>query len=187
MSESNNYPNKEEFFKLLNHINGIFEGMEFDHVVNDLEISFIKQILIDYGPLSDRYPFNQFFPLLHSVIEDGKVTEDELKDVQYLLGLLLRRNPNHDYIAESLNYLHGIIQGIMADSILNEKEVNALSDWIFVNRQLKGIWPYDEIEEILLQVTADNKITADELRYLEAFFAKTAEYGRKINFGINKK
>lgn len=64
---------------------------------------------------------------------------------------------------KSLNTLIGIINGIKADEIINEKEIKELQNWCTLQNDFISRYPYKEIIPIIHNSIQDEILTSDEI------------------------
>jgi NAD-dependent DNA ligase len=72
--------------------------------------------------------------------------------------------------------LQGILHGILADGKIADEEIKQLSAWIDEHTDLKGCYPYDEIDALLTQVLKDGVIDDNERKMLGLFFEDFISY-----------
>jgi hypothetical protein len=69
-------------------------------------------------------------------------------------------------LAHTMAVLLGLIRGVLADGVLNEKEILALNAWLGNHGKLLTHWPANAIAERIQAVLADGIITPDESKNL---------------------
>lgn len=62
--------------------------------------------------------------------------------------------------------LVGIVQGVLADGELHDKEINYLNNWLAQAENVSQLWPGSVIHGQIKQALADGIITSDERRHL---------------------
>jgi NAD-dependent DNA ligase len=82
-------------------------------------------------------------------------------------------------MTHSMSVLLGLVRGILADGVLNEKEILALNAWLGNHEELLCHWPANIIAERIQDILADGVITRDETENL----AETLS--RILGLGIN--
>jgi NAD-dependent DNA ligase len=65
--------------------------------------------------------------------------------------------------------LQGVCHGILADGVIENKEIEQLHIWLSENDHLSTHWPYDELRSLVLSIVSDKKIDEDERLVLTAF------------------
>ena len=66
----------------------------------------------------------------------------------------------------SLGALLGIAQGVLADGILTDAEIQFLDDWLSGNSAIATSWPGDVLHRRVKSVLEDGKVTPDERAHL---------------------
>lgn len=56
--------------------------MMADGDINKYELQMLKQWLSDKAPIKDTKPFSEIYNIIESVLEDGKIDDDEYKNIQ---------------------------------------------------------------------------------------------------------
>jgi NAD-dependent DNA ligase len=74
-----------------------------------------------------------------------------------------------------MQVLHGLLQGIIADGQLNKEELVGLQNWLGEHDHLRRVWPYDEIESLLMSKLSDGIVDQTEQRMLIAFLQDFCE------------
>jgi hypothetical protein len=169
-----------ELHKAINTLKGIVAGITTDSITNRDEAMELLHWCTLHTHLRDRHPFSELLPLVESIYEDGVVTEDEAQDIVWLCNNFVSEGAYYDLITSSLQFLAGMLHGIMADGILTDGEISALSRWISANEYLRGCYPFDELESLIFAVKEDGRIDESERNMLMAFFSNfidmTASY-----------
>lgn len=181
------YTTKAEVHKAINSFAGIFKGIEIDGIINDKEISEIINWFNLHRHLKDKSPFSEIIPVLDNALMDNDLTPDEVKDILWLCDHVTTGEGFNEYynlITSSIQRLEGILHGMLADNELSEVEIDQLSIWVDDHEFLKGSYPFDEIDSLLVSVKKDGIITDDEKNILIAFFANFMD--TKISYNINE-
>ena len=147
----------------IEELRGIILGINYDGVINNLEVKELNDWLDKNRSLSLNDEYKSLINDIEDVLEDGMISDDERK---LLLNYANKYKHSIDNIGASLNELNGIIEGIVCDSVINEDEVRNLNNWLNDNKQLRGITVYDNISLIVMKVLDDNIVTTDEQKEL---------------------
>lgn len=87
---------------------------------------------------------------------------------------MLNRESDHDDHAEyfrftgprrlesSMHTLHGLVEGIRADSNVNDKEVKRLIEWMSAHKEFAEYHPFDEVIKAIHRIVADGVVDAEE-------------------------
>lgn len=160
-----------ELHKAVNTLKGLVAGITTDRNVNDDEFQELINWCVAHSHLIDRHPFSELIPLIKTVCEDGIVTKEEADDVIWLCNNFVSDSNYYNLVTSSLQFLSGLVHGIMADGVVTDDEILKLKNWISTNDYLSGSYPFDEIESLLMSILADGKVTDDERNMLKAFLS----------------
>lgn len=170
-----------ELHKAINTLKGIVAGITMDYQINQDEIDELANWCVAHKHLEHRHPFNEIIPLIESIYEDGIVSEDEKKDIIWLCNNFISDSSYYDLLTSSLQFLQGLIHGIMADGIITNNEIFTLKTWIQTNEHLIGCYPFDEIKSLIIAILNDGVVTEDERNMLKAFFANFIDLTTSYN------
>jgi NAD-dependent DNA ligase len=164
--------------KAVHALKGILCGISIDEHLNAAEISEVLNWLNEHARLRHRAPFSELIPALERVLADGIIDPEEQQDLIWLCKNLSSEEGYFNEVTHTIQSLHGIMQGILADGVVSDEEIRALSDWVDEHAFLKGSYPYDELDSLLLSVLKDGKIDESERTMLEVFFSDFASFSR---------
>lgn len=170
-----------ELHKAINTLKGIVTGITTDSKVSRDEINELAHWCTCHSHLADRHPFNELIPLIESAYSDGVISSSESNDIIWVCNHFVSDSNYYDFITSSLQYLNGLIYGILADGEITDKEIYSLKSWIASNDYLTGSYPFDEIESLLLSILADGVITDDERNILKAFLSNFIDMTTSYN------
>lgn len=160
-----------ELHKAVNMLKGIVTGIATDSEISEDEINELSHWCVSHKHLINRHPFKELIPLIESAYEDGIITSDESSDIIWLCNNFVSDSDYYDLVTSSLQFLSGLIHGILADGVISNEEIYALKNWIITNDYLSGCYPFDEIESLLSTILSDGKITDEERSILTAFLS----------------
>jgi hypothetical protein len=174
--------------KALHTLQGIMAGILIDGKVTQAEIKELGAWCEDHRSLFDRHPFNELMPKIDEALKDGVLTADEANDIQWMCANLQNKGGYCDVITADIQRLQGMLHGILADGIIDEKELAELSSWLDESKHLKGCYPYDEIDSLLTSVLKDGKVNDAEQELLKQFFQTFIDYSlsRKIESAVRE-
>jgi DNA polymerase-3 subunit epsilon len=88
----------------------------------------------------------------------------------------------------ALQTLHVLLLDVIADRVLEEKEVIILKDWLATNDDLKGNYPYDRVFNVIEKSVEDGILVQDELdEMLDLFTEYTNPVKKEIrSYDITK-
>ena len=170
-----------ELHKAINTLRGIVAGISTDGTTSGDEINELVHWCTLHSHLRDRHPFSEILPVVEKACEDGVITEDESKDILWICSSFADNAGYYDEITSSIQFLAGMIHGVMADGELADREILAIQSWIDANDFLAGTYPFDEINSLLNTVLADKKIDQEERDTLLAFFSNLIEFKNSFN------
>ncbi len=81
-------------------------------------------------------------------------------------GAAIAASTDARLLKRSFESLLGIAAGLVADGVLNDREVYFLSTWLTENQALGGTWPGEVVLKRVREVVADGVITDEERLYL---------------------
>jgi NAD-dependent DNA ligase len=164
--------------KAVHSLKGILCGISIDDNLNATEIAEVLNWLNEHAKLRYRAPFSELIPALEEVLADGVISEEEQQDLIWLCKNLSEESGYFDEITHTIQSLHGIMQGILADGVVSDEEIRALSNWVDEHDFLKGSYPYDELDSLLLAILKDGKIDEAERAMLADFFGQFSSFSR---------
>lgn len=160
--------------KALNTLRGILNGIELDSEISNREVKELKNWCDDYSRFRKLNPFNELLYKVEESLEDDILDPEEIEDIKWFLERACEGHPYYDALTGELQYLQGLIHGILADGVITETEVSRLTNWMNEHPELAGCYPFDEIYSVLLEIMKDKKIDAEEHEFLKAFFSEFA-------------
>ena len=170
-----------ELHKAINTLRGLVAGINSDMAVETAEVTELVHWCQVHGWLRDRHPFSEILPVVEQACEDGVVTEDEAKDILWLCNNFVDNSSYYNIITSSIQFLSGMLHGLLADGELSDREIITLKSWIDTNAFLAGTYPFDEINSLLYAVLEDRKITSEEKEQLMAFFGNVIDFTSSYN------
>lgn len=174
-----------ELHKAINTLKGLVAGITTDYQISEDEVNELSHWCISHYDLIDRHPFSELIPLIQSVYEDGVLTKEEMNNIVWLCNNFVSDSDYYNLVTSSLQFLSGLIYGIMADNKITDDEIFALKSWVTANDFLSGCYPFDEIESLILSILEDGKITDEERDILKAFFSNFIDLSTSYN--LNEK
>ena len=170
-----------ELHKAVNTLRGIVAGITTDTAIHASEMDELVHWCEIHAHLRDRHPFSELLPVVETACADGKITDEESKDILWLCNNFVDDSDYYDVVTSSIQFLCGMIHGMMADRELADAEILALRSWVEANRFLSGTYPFDEIESLLSAILSDKKISAEERDQLVGFFGNVIEFKNSRN------
>ena len=144
----------------INELIGIINGISYDGIINKLEVARLSSWVKKNRNLSYEPKQAHLISLVEQVLEDGIITDEERE-------MLLENCSQYtaletDSIAKVYE-LNGIIEGIICDNEINEKEVCRLQDWMRTNESfIRYHKPSKTICEKIDQILESGIVTQEE-------------------------
>lgn len=156
-NEYQQFTKPAELHKAINTLRGIVAGISTDSSVTGNEINELVHWCTLHNHLRDRHPFSEILPVVEAACADGVITEEESQDILWVCSSFADSGAYYNAVTSSIQFLSGMIHGIMSDGDLSDKEISALESWVTANDFLAGTYPFDEINSLLNTVLADKK------------------------------
>ena len=170
-----------ELHKAVNTLRGIIAGISTDAKIGSSEIQELAHWCEVHSHLRNRHPFSEILPVVEAACSDGVISEEESKDILWVCSSFADSGNYYNTVTSTIQFLSGMIHGIMADGEISDSEIAALQSWIRTNDFLAGTYPFDEINSLLCSIMADKKVDEDERNELLAFFSNIIEFKNSFN------
>lgn len=153
---------------------GLCTGIMCDQNLNEREINFLELWLRDNEELKADPDAFDIYDCARDIVADGEFTAERRDDLLSLIGDVLQfRGHRSDHSQSAANnLLLGIIQGIMADRELNNREISSLERWLIGNESACTEWPAKMLLTKVRAITEDGIVTEEERRSLFAILDK---------------
>ncbi len=168
--EYRRFTSRSEADKALNSLRGLLIGIAMDGVVDDSELKELDQWCNKHSDLINRNPFREFMNTIQIALFDPENRNELIEDLTWLIQKYENDSIYYNAITAELQTLQGICHGILADGIIEDKEVIALDKWLDEHEFLASYYPYDEIRSLLTSILADGVIDEEERKRLFAYF-----------------
>ncbi len=175
------FTGKAELDKSINILEGIIRGIKLDRKINSDEIAELKHWCDFHRRFEKKLPFKDLIPLLEDALEDGELTEEEIKDILWCCHSFARNDKYYSVISADMQRLHGILHGILADNVINDEEILELKAWLKETETLEGLYPYEDIYSMLVEFMRDGVISQEERDYLKVFFSQFVDLEATLN------
>lgn len=136
----------------LNELIGILDSLNYDEVINNKEIESLKKWIKEHKHIQDE-KLAKIIKILNEILEDNLVDENERNEIVKLVHEYNKDNLS-DY--ERIAMLNGIINGIVSDNAVNQKEIKNLNSWMINNVDLAKYTTYMKLLKILKGIDIDN-------------------------------
>lgn len=171
------YRRSENNEKALITLLGLFDGITADQHLKPSEIACLESWLADHetqlsGPRDGDIDDLRW--QLRDILADGQVTVDEMEDTRALINCIIEhRLDGYQYsIEKAIQHLIAMLQGIMADGYINEREMRHLKAWLRRTHHIHDVWPADILVRRMRDILADGTVTREELTHLQEMIIK---------------
>lgn len=175
------YLGKAQLDKAIMTLEGIIQGISLDGKITTEEV----EELSFWCNLNKQYIEKSFFkdviPAIDAALDDNVLTKEEIEDILWLCDSFTHQEQYFNALTINTQKLHGILHGILADNIISDDEILALSDWLNDNTALEKTYPYDEISSLLLSILKDGMIDEHERNVLKLFFSEFVDLTQSSN------
>jgi hypothetical protein len=189
------FTQRQRVDKAVQTFHGLIRGITIDGELNAEEVAELLNWIGEYSDLLGRAPFNELKQKLDEIMADGQIDPEEQEDLLWVCRNLSPESDYYDAVTHDIQQLHGIMHGIMADGQVTLDEAKGLQGWIDEHADLKGIYPYDELDSLLTTILKDGEIDDQEQQMLASFFEDFIEYsfakkvrseGQRVKAGLPK-
>ncbi|TWU18029.1 NAD-dependent DNA ligase [Allorhodopirellula heiligendammensis] len=163
--------------RAVNTLEGFLLGITIDSRINDAELATLAHWVSEHSEFADRHPFDEFIPILIEVLTDKSISEESRADLLWACGQFHSDGAFYTGATADMQRLQGILSGIIADGLVTESEVRQLTTWLHQHDELKTVWPYAEIDSVLMSVLADGVVDAEEQAMLLDLFTEYSAVG----------
>lgn len=158
--------------KALSELRGILQGFISDREFHPKEVSELRDWQIGHRHLMGPLDFKEINQSITRALEDGRLDRWEVDEVMGLCERAASNAPYFDAVTKSLQELFGYLHGILADRIIKEEELRSLTLWMDDYSHLKEVYPFTEIEAVVIGILKDKTVDANEQKALQRFFAQ---------------
>lgn len=175
------YTKPAELHKAVNTLRGIVAGISSNGGISSDETQELVHWCSLHEHLRDRHPFSELLPAIEKSVQDGVIDADEQKDLLWLCNNFVNNASFYDATTSSIQFLNGLVHGLMADRQLGNDEIHTLRLWLDTNDFLQGTYPFDELSSMVHTIMEDKVITDDERNSLLAFMSNLVEFKDSYN------
>ena len=170
-----------ELHKAINTLRGIVAGISSSGGVSADEKQEMVHWCSLHEHLRDRHPFSELLPAIERSMQDGFIDETEQSDILWLCNNFIDEAKYYDVITSSIQFLGGLVHGIMGDGKLADSEIKMLQLWLKSNDFLQGTYPFDELSSLIHTILEDEFISEEERNSLLAFMSNLVEFKDSYN------
>lgn len=149
----------------INTLYGIIKGINYDGIIDDKEIEKLR-LWVEDNRLYKQYSlFDRIINKLEEILEDNVITEYERIELEKLVTSI-NESKMYSESTLTLQILNGILDGIVCNQKVNQKEIENLNIWLRQNDYLKDVYPYDKVLLEVNKVLEDGVLTEEESNYI---------------------
>lgn len=157
-----NFNRKRNLQKATFSLLGLCKGLVADHAITPREVLFLNSWLQNQPHLADDPDARDILCCVSSILEDGRIDQDELDDLYQLIQDTLQYRAADAADADAINQLLGLLTGISADSYINLQETQYLRQWLAENAHLRNTFPASMVHDKIDEILADGIVTDEE-------------------------
>lgn len=158
--------------RAMHSLEGLLKGIAIDGEISIEEVHMLQKWLEENRTILQHDPFNELKALIDSSLADGRIDEDEKKDILWFCRKFTSDDNYFSAITSDLQRLHGILGGIISDNVIDKNELDGLRSWLDEHQDLRTCWPFDEISRQVALVLEDGRIDDQEHASLLSFFGE---------------
>lgn len=184
LNEYRMFSEPAQLHKSINQLRGMLGGIAADGNMSEMEVAELAHWCSLHANLRSRHPFSEILPLVEKAMADGKIDEEERQDVLWVCTNFADDSHYYNVITSSIQFLNGLVHGILADNQLSDKEIEALNTWVTHNDYLEGTYPFDRLYILVNRILHDKKISEAEREELTAFLGGIVEFKDSLNLDV---
>lgn len=153
----------------INELEGLIRGIALDGRIVASEAESLSRWCSRPRNWHDDGLFREARDRIREAVSDGMLDDEERVDILHFCERLKNPSPYYSVATADMQRLHGLLAGIGADGIVSQEELRGLREWMEGAENLRGTWPYDEVDSVITQVLSDGRIDESEHRFLVDF------------------
>lgn len=163
-------PNNPNFQNAAKELAGLIYGVSLDGVITRNEFAAIKNWCNSYEPLCSYEPFQHLHDRIKPIIDAGKMTSEELDEIENSLNLFLKEIGSKEQINKPDQiFINGMFQGILSSGDINDQEVYKLKIFLEKEGNEKIQQEYAGLYELIQKIWSDGKVDDAEFRILKDY------------------
>ena len=178
--EISSFEDEKGHISAIDELIGIIEGVNYDGIVNTLEVKKLSEWLDKNAVLLQNTKYEVFLDELREILSDGRIDDEERE-------LLIKRSygfkSDIDDVERCLITLVGILDGIICDMAIADAEIIHLDEWIADNDHLQGIPIYDRVKEVIGNILEDDIISEEEKNYFLTYISQIVSSNKERKIG----
>ena len=166
--------------KALSVLLGALEGILADNLIKPEEITFVHDWLFKYSEVWPDCALSGVFLTLRDELEHGRLKK---KDISLIQDAILKvKGTRKTFLVNqdtSVDFFHGIVKGILADKVINQKELDYLHEWLSHTKYIPDSWFYRDVRKELKKI-AGGAVATPDIKHLLLKFLRTVS-GEKVD------
>lgn len=158
--------------KALSELRGFLQGIAADGEFHPKEVQELRDWQIGHDHLMAAQDFQEISRSITRAVQDGRLEKEEIDEITSLCERASSIAPYFDSVTQAIQELFGYLHGILSDRLIKAEELTCLMNWMDVHSHLRGIYPFTEIEALIVGVLEDKVIDEREQKLLQVFFAQ---------------
>lgn len=158
----------DEIIKNINLLDGCLEGILSDNIINDKELSYIRDWMINNRKHNDVRLVNDINRDIAQTLISESVTADDIKSLFSLTHQCPMKGRNLSEESCLLLRLEGLVKGICCDDDVNEYEIHRLNNWLCKHLDLRTNPICSEIKDVLNRFDIADLTNNDDILQLRS-------------------
>ncbi|MBU3023275.1 BRCT domain-containing protein [Aestuariibacter sp. A3R04] len=144
---------------------GILRGVSADKHLTAEELLYLNLWLKAQRNLRDDPDGIDLIDLIDDIVDDGVISDDEMRDLVTLCNDIanIRSVEFEGEYEAKINEFLGLLQGVIADGVVNTKEFGFICDWLDRNEIVEEDWLVRQVKSRITHILEDNEVSHEEL------------------------
>lgn len=167
----------------INELIGVIKGISFDNVINEKETEYLSLWVNKNRNLAYKTEEADFIKMIDDILEDNVIDAEEKELLLKKANEFSKNELNEKVLIGELN---GIIEGVICDNEINEKEVYCLKNWMGLHGDIvRNNKSTKELSVLIDKIIEDGIVTKDEQAELLNVLnnrLKTVKFEEKLEY-----
>ncbi len=165
------FTDRQQRDRALSELAGILQGMVADREFHPKEVAELKDWQRSHSHLMGPRDFADINEAVSRAIIDGRLESSEVDEITSLCARASSNSPYYDAVTKALQELFGYLHGVLSDRKVKPEELKALLLWMDDYGHLQQIYPFTEIQSMIVGVLRDKSVDVNEQKALQVFFS----------------
>lgn len=161
--------------RAIERLYGILKGISIDRKLRAAEIEALNDWLKVHEDLHNLEPFRSTRFLIERCLADHTIDADEHEEILEWCSQFDAQFSLPDTMTTAIRRLHGVLNGIGIDGVIEQGEVWGLRDWLQNYDTFKHHWPFSHTWTLVGRILEDGKVTEEEKKELLDFCRRFVE------------